>query len=73
MNPYLQEFELKERRREMLVEANRRHLINLYNIRYPRRTDKFFLALAELLIGLGEKLKHRYSHHQPLTEGFCRE
>jgi hypothetical protein len=73
MNPYLQEFELKERRRQMLAEANRRHLVNLYNARYPRRTDRFLLALAELLIGLGEKLKHRHTHHEPLAEGCCRE
>lgn len=72
MNPYLQEFELKERRRQMLEEANRRHLVNLYNARYPRKTDKIFLALADFLIGLGEKLKHHYTRHQALPKRFCR-
>lgn len=61
MNPYLMEFELKERRRAMIAEADRRRLVGLYNARYPRRTDKLFLALADLLIDLGETLRRRYA------------
>ncbi len=73
MNPYLLEFEIKERRREMLLEANRRHLVKLFNARYPSRTDKLFLALADLLIALGEKIRRRHSHPAVLTNDLCRE
>ena len=73
MNLYLQEFELKERRREMLAEANRRHLVKLYNARYQRKTDKLFLALADLLIRLGEKLRRRHSQPPILADDLCRE
>ncbi len=70
MNPYLLEFELKERRRAMIAEGDRLRLVGLYNARYPRRTDKLFLALADLLIDLGETLKHRYGQPQVMTELF---
>ncbi len=73
MNPYLLEFEVKERRREMLTEAERRHLVNLCNARFPKKTDKLFLALADLLIGIGEKLKRRHAHPQVLADDLCRE
>ena len=73
MNPYLLEFELKERRRELLEEARRQRLVALFNAHYQQKTDKFFLLLAELLIGLGEHLKRRHSHGQALTSGLCRE
>ena len=73
MNPYLLEFELKERRREMLKEARRQRLVGLFNARYQQKTDKFFLLLAELLISLGEHLKRRHSHGQALASGLCRE
>ncbi len=73
MNPYLLEFELKERRKAMITEAHRQHLIGLYNARYPKRTDILFLALADLLIGLGETLKRRYGRPQVLVNDLCRE
>jgi hypothetical protein len=73
MNPYLLEFELKERRREMLKEARRQRLIALFNARYQQKKDRIFLLLAELLISLGEHLKRRHSHGEVLTSGLCRE
>jgi hypothetical protein len=73
MNPYLLEFELKERRRQLLDEANRQRLVNLCNARYPKKADKLFLALADLLISLGENLKRRHGHPQVLTDDLCRE
>ena len=73
MNPYLQEFELKERRREMLAEANRRHLVRLYNNRYQGKIDELFLALADRLIRLGETLRRRHSHPTILADDLCRE
>ena len=73
MNPYLLEFEIKERRREMLEEARRQRIVALFNARYQQKSDKFFLLLAELLIGLGEYLKRRHSHDEVLTSGLCRE
>ncbi len=73
MNPYLLEFELKERRREMLAEAERQRLVSLCNARFPTKIDKFFLALADLLIVLGENLKRRHAHPQLLADDLCRE
>ncbi len=73
MNPYLIEILLKERRREMLEEASRQRLIKFYNDRHEKRVGKLLLALANLLINIGEKLKHRYAPDERLAEGFCRE
>jgi hypothetical protein len=73
MNPYLLEFELRERRRQMLEEARRQRLIALFNGRLQQKSDKFFLRLAELLIRFGEHLKRRHSHGEALTSGLCRE
>ncbi|MBU1566118.1 MAG: hypothetical protein KJ630_10870 [Proteobacteria bacterium] len=73
MNPYLLEFELNERRRIMIAEADRRRLVNLYNARYPRKTDKLFLALADFLIDFGEALRRRHAKPQVVAGDFCRE
>ena len=73
MNPYLLEFEVKERRRAMLAEAERQRLVNLCNARFPTKTDKLFLALADQLIRLGEKLRRRHSHPPILADDLCRE
>lgn len=69
MNPYLLEFEIKERRREMLAEAERQRLVYLCNSRFPTKTDKLFLALADLLIGIGENLKRRHAPPQATDAG----
>lgn len=73
MNPYLLEFELKERRRAMLAEAERRRLVGLFNAHNQSKTDTFFLILADLLIGLGEKLKRRHGHTSVATGSLCQE
>lgn len=73
MNPYLLDFELKERRRAMLEEAKRQHLVQLSKVRHPNKTDKLFLALADLLIDLGERLKRRHAHPQVLPDKLCRQ
>ena len=73
MSPYLLEFEIKERRRVMLAEANRQRLVNLSTPAYHSKLDKLFLSLAELLITLGEKLKRRHAPQEALESGLCRE
>jgi len=73
MNPYLIEFEIRERRREMLAEASRRRLVGLFDANNKSATDRLFLALADLLIGLGEKLRRRHEHHDALAGGVSGE
>lgn len=57
----------------MLAEAERQRLVNLCNARFPTKTDKLLLILADLLIGLGEKLRRRHSHPPILADDLCRE
>jgi len=73
MNPYLLEMELKERQREMLEEAKRQQLLRLCQTQ-PRksRSDQLLLAVADLLIGLGETLKRRQSPPMLASDG-CRK
>jgi len=73
MNPYILEFEVKEKRREMLEEAKQRRLAKLFNAQYQSKSDKIFLALANFLIRLGEGLKRRYDHSETLASDLCRE
>ncbi len=72
MNPYLLEFELKERRKEMLAAANHQRLVNLFNAHQKSKIDAFFLALADLLIGQGEKLRRRHGHSSVAGNSLCR-
>ena len=68
MNPYLLEMELKERRRQMLEESERRHLLALFAAqRHQKNRDRLMLAVADLLIALGETLRRRHQHTQHLT------
>jgi hypothetical protein len=73
MNPYLLEMEVKERRRTMLEEAERRRLVALYNAHHRSRADRLVLALAELLIRSGERLRRRHGQPPPSTPELCRE
>ena len=61
MNPYLLEMELQQRRQEMIEEARQRQQVALYNSQNrPKNTDHLLLAIADLLISLGEGLKRHY-------------
>ncbi len=67
MNPLLLDVLLKEKRREMLEEANRQRLVAIYNAGHPGFRARFQLALGDFLIQLGEKIKRRYA--RPLKMG----
>jgi hypothetical protein len=66
MNPYLMEVMLKERKREMLIEAERLQLLAAYKAGRKTRHSRVLSALGEILIALGEKLTRRYSCKQEL-------
>lgn len=73
MNPYYVEQMLKERRREMIAEAERQHLVAIYNAHNPSRWDRLLLALGEFLITQGENLKRRHGQPDDLEAKLCRE
>ncbi len=73
MNPLLLELTLKEKRRDLLEEADRQRLIALYNAANPGWRARFQLALGDCLIRLGEKLKRRYTRPVDLNDDFCHE
>ena len=73
MNPLLLELALKEKRREMLDEAGRQRLVAIYNANNPGFRARFQLALGDVLIRLGEKLKSRYARPLDLPDDLCRE
>ncbi len=66
MNPYLMEMMLKERKKEMLLEAKRIQLLTAYEAGRKSRKSRLLNALGKLLITAGEKLTRRYSHEQEL-------
>ncbi len=61
MNPYMIELVIKEKREEMLKEAERRRMISLYDAAQRSNQKKLAVILGDFLIRLGEKLKKRYS------------
>lgn len=73
MNPYYIEQMLKEKRREMLVEAERRQLVAIYNAHNPGRVDRLLLALGDMLIRLGQAIKRRHGQPEELEAKLCRE
>ena len=74
MNPYLLEMELKERQREMLDEAKRQQLLRLYRNQPSKgHGGRLLLAIADLLIELGETLKRRHRQEPVLASGDCRK
>lgn len=66
MNPYLMEVMLKERKREMLIEAERLQLLAAYKAGRKTGHSRLLTALGEILIVAGEKLTRRYSCKQEM-------
>lgn len=61
MNPYIIETILREKRADMLKEAERQRLVAQYEAGQQDQKGKLAIALGDILIRLGEKLKSRYS------------
>jgi hypothetical protein len=73
MNPLLLEIILKEKRRELLEEAERQRLVALHNDDNPGRRARLQLALGEFLIRLGEKIKRRSRRRLDLEKDLCHD
>jgi hypothetical protein len=73
MNPLLLEVILKEKRRELLEEADRQRLVAIYNADNPGWRARFQIALGDALIRLGEKIKHRSTRPFAIDNDLCRE
>lgn len=72
MNPYLLDLELQQRRQEMVAEARRLRLVALYNANHsPRNNNRLMLAIADVLITLGESLKRRHGQIPALSPSLC--
>jgi hypothetical protein len=61
MNPLFLDVMLKEKRRDLLQEADRQRLVAIYNANNPGLRARFELALGNLLIRLGKRIKRRYA------------
>lgn len=73
MNPLFLELQIREKKREMLEESERRRLLAAYNLNSPGPWAKVQLLLGELLIRLGEKMKRRYTQQPDMGHDLCRE
>ncbi len=73
MNPLLLEVMLKEKRRDLLQEADRQRLVAIYNANNPGLRARVELALGDFLIRLGEKIKRRYARPLELGEDLCHD
>lgn len=71
MNPVIMEMMIKERRDDMLREAERLQLIALYEANTTPRKARILITLGDLLIRTGEKLKQKYSHTQEISATTC--
>lgn len=66
MNPYIMEVMLKERKKEMLIEAKRLQMLAAYEANRQSRRSKLLGALGKFLIAAGEKLTNRYAPENEL-------
>lgn len=69
MNPYMIDLILKEKREEMLRVSSRLQLLAEHEAGRTKKNGSVGLALGELLIRLGERLKNRYAAGEELAAG----
>jgi hypothetical protein len=73
MNPQIFEVIIKEKRQDMLQEAERQQLLAIYNANNPGWRARMQLGFGNFLIRLGEKVKRRYTQPLDLNDDLCRE
>jgi hypothetical protein len=71
MNPIIMEMMIKEKRRDMLQEAERLRLVALYETDNPPKKERIIIALSDLLIRTGEKLKQRHCQTPEISTSTC--
>jgi hypothetical protein len=73
MNPLILEVIIKEKRQDMLQEAERQQLLAIYDANNPDWRARMQLGLGNFLIRLGEKLKSRYPQPLDPQDDLCHE
>lgn len=73
MNPLILEVIIKEKRQDMLQEAERQQLLAIYDANNPDWRARIQLGLGNFLIRLGKKLKSRYPQPLDPQDDLCRE
>lgn len=69
MNPIVIDYIIKERQMEVRREARRLRLLAPYRARRTSLRKQILVAIGDLLIRLGERLKCRYDHKQRVATG----
>lgn len=69
MNHQIIELMLREKREDLLREAERQRAIAEYEAGIPRKPNRLAVALGNRLIKLGEGLKRRYAQEAELSVG----
>ncbi len=72
MNPHMIEFMLKEKRQQMLEEAEHLRLLTQFKIRITRekriKRAQLMLAISDLLLRTGYRIKKKYEQTLLTTE-----
>jgi hypothetical protein len=69
MHPIIIDYVIKERQMEVRREVRRQRLLAPYRARRPSLRNWILVAIGDLLIRLGERLKCRYDHKQRVATG----
>lgn len=73
MNPLVIEMMLREKREDMLREAERQRMLAEIEMGQQRLTGKLTVLLGDVLIRLGERMKRRYEQELALQVESCCE
>ena len=73
MNPLVIEMMLREKREDMLREAERQRMLAEYEKGQQQLIQKLVLLLGDVLIRLGERMKRRYEQELALQAEACCE
>ena len=73
MNPLVIEMMLREKREDMLREAERQRMLAEYERGQQRLMKKMVILIGDVLIRLGERMKRRYEQELALQVESCCE